>query len=176
MNSIACQFTAAVFATVAISLAGCGASGTTASTPPAEKHNHEHHDHDHEGHDHEGHGDEHGHAHPESFAEALTEVVELHAKIKTAVAADDLKTADPPLHELGHLLEELPELAQKESLSEEDQQQVKQAAESLMDSYGAFDERIHGGESKGKSYDEVADQIDEAISKLKAIKLPESNQ
>ena len=155
-----------MFATAVISLAGCGASGTTASTPPAEKHDHDHHDHEH--------GDEHGHAHPESLAEALTEVEELHAKIKTAVAADDLETADPPLHELGHLLEELPELAQKESLSEEDQQQVKQAADSLMDSYGAFDERIHGGESKGKSYDEVADQIDEAISKLKAIKLPES--
>ena len=37
-----------------------------------------------------------------------------------------------------------------------------------------FDERVHHGNSAGKGYDEVASEIDEALGKLKAINLPES--
>ena len=46
----------------------------------------------------------------------------------------------------------LSELAAKDSLSEADQQQVKQSVDSLMDSFGAVDERLHGGDDAGKSY------------------------
>ena len=44
----------------------------------------------------------------------------------------------------------------------------------MMESFAAVDERVHGGDGVGKSYDEVAIQIDEAIARLKAMKLPES--
>lgn len=137
-----------------ISLAGCGGGQTTASNPPTDRHGHDHDD---------------GHVHHESFSEAVGEVESLNAAVKTAFADSDLSTADGPLHEIGHLLEELPELAAQESLSEEDNRQVKQSVDSLMDSFGALDERIHGGAEDGKSYDDVASEIDAALSNLKTI-------
>lgn len=143
-----------------LSLAGCGGEPSTASNPSAESH----------GHDHEAHGDEHGHAHPQSFAEAVAEIDRLRAEIKTSFAAGDLAKADGPVHEIGHLLEELPQLAAKQSLSEaEQQEQVKQAVGSLMDSFAALDERVHGGDSAGKSYEEVAAQIDAAFAELNSV-------
>lgn len=159
MNSTFLPFVCGLFMLVGIALVGCGGTQTTASNPSADQHDH----------DLEPHGDDHEQAHTESFAEALTEVEELCAEIKTAFAAGDLGKADGPVHEIGHLLEELLELAAKESLSEADQQQVKQAVDSLMNSFAALDERVHGGDSAGKSYDEVATQIDAALAKLKSL-------
>ena len=151
-----------------LSLAGCGDSPTTAPDSPAEQQDH----------DHQAHGDEHehAHAHSESFAEALTEVEEFHAAIKAAIGANDLDKADGPIHEVGHVLEELPKLAAKESLPESDLEQVKQTVDTLMDRFGAVDERIHDGDADGaaKLYDEIAEEVDEAIAALKAIELPES--
>lgn len=149
-----------------VSVAGCGGSQTTASNPPSKQQDH----------DHASHGDEQGHAHPESFAEAVTEVEELCAAIKTAFAADKLEEADGPVHEICHLVEELPALAAKESLSAADQQQIKQSVDALMDSFAALDERVHGGDSAGKSYDEVAAQIDSALAELKSIGKEESHE
>ena len=163
MSPMFCRFSFCVVMLASFSLAGCGNGEASNSNGSAGDHDH---DHDH-GHDH----DEHGHAHPESLAEALTQVEELYAEMKAAFAEDDLEKADGPLHEIGHVLEALPELAAKESLPEADQEQIKTAAEALLDRYGEVDERIHGGE--GKSYDDVAAQVDEAIATLKAIKLPE---
>jgi hypothetical protein len=145
-----------------ISLVGCGGAQTTAPNSPADRHDH----------DHKTHAD--GHAHPESFAAAVTEVEQCRAEIKTAFASDDLAKADGPLHEIGHLLKKLPELAAKEPLSETDQQQVKQAVDSLMDSFAELDERVHSGGRAGKSYDDVANDIDKAIAKVNAIKLQET--
>ena len=164
MKWLFCGLSFGLLIFASLTLAGCGGGQTTASALSADQHDH----------DHEAHGDEDDHVHSESFAEVLTEVEELFAEIKTAFAADDLDTADGPVHGIGHLLEELPQLAAKESPSESDRQQVKQAVDSLMDGFAAVDERIHAGEGAGKSYDEVATEIDEAIAKLKAIKLPES--
>lgn len=146
-------------AVACVSVAGCGGAQTTASNPTSQQHDHEH----------ASHGDEHEHAHPESFTETLTKVDELRAKIKTAFAAGKLEEADGPVHEIGHLLEEIPELAAKQSLPDADQQQVKQAVDALMESFAALDERLHGGDSAGKSYDEVAAQIDSALAELKTI-------
>ena len=124
------------------------------------------------GHDH-GAGHSHEHATLETFAEALKEVESLHAKIKEGFEADDIDAAHDPLHEIGHALEELPKLAGEESLSEEDQQQVKKSVDTLMDSYGAVDERLHADETVGKSYDEVSEQIDAAMAELQAIEVSE---
>ena len=163
MNPMFRGFSFGLLMLASISLAGCGGSQTTASTSPADQHDH----------DKESHADEREHSHPESFGGALTELDELCAAVKTAFAAGDSEKADGPVHAVGHLLEELPELAEDESLSNSSQQQVKQAADSLMSSFAALDERLHGGDAVGKSYDEVASEIDEALAKLKAIKLPE---
>ena len=164
MKWLFCGLSFGLLIFASLTLAGCGGAQTTASDSSADLHDHAH----------DTHGDEHEHVHSESFVEVLTEVEQLLAEIKTAFAADDLETADGPVHGIGHLLEELPQLAAKASPSEPDRQQVKQAVDSLMDGFAALDERVHGGDGAGKSYDEVANQIDEAIATLKAIKLPES--
>lgn len=155
----------------AVFLTGCGRSESTVSRPSGEHGNHQH-DGDHE-HDHESHGDSQAHSEPESLADAVAEIERLRGAIDQGFAAGDLDQADGPVHEIGHLIEELPELAAKESVSEEDQQQVKQAVDSLMDSFAALDERVHGGASAGKSYDDVASQVDDAMAILRAIEPPE---
>jgi hypothetical protein len=142
-----------------VSVVGCGDAQTAASNPQSKQHDHEH----------ASHGDEHEHAHPQMFAETLTKVDELRTKIKTAFAAGKLDEADGPVHEIGHLLEDSPVLAAKESLSEADQQRIKQSVDSLMECFGALDERVHGGDSAGKSFEEVAARIDSALAELKSI-------
>lgn len=126
-----------------------------------------HHDHDH------GHG---GHEdHPETYAEAVDQLESIDKTIRDAFAADDADTAHGPLHDIGHLLEEVTELAQKETMSEEQRADVQQAVESLFDLYGAVDATMHGGE--GKSYDEVKDDIDAALATLKsAVTAPSTDE
>jgi hypothetical protein len=157
MNPMLRSFSYGLFVLVGVALIGCGGSETTASSSSVDQQ------------DHEARVDDHEHAHPESFAGAVTKVEELLADIKTSMAAGDLAKADGPVHEVGHLLEKLLELASTESLSEADQQQVERAVDSLMDSFAALDERVHGGESKGKSYDEVAAPIEAALSEVRSI-------
>jgi len=157
-------FVGVVFAAL---LVGCGSSE---SPPPASSDKQHDDDHDHKSHEEDG-----AHAKPESLAEAVVEVEQLCNAIQSAFAEGDLDKADGPVHELGHLLEELPKLAAKESLSEAGQQQVQQAVDSLMDSFGALDERIHHGDGEGKSYDEVASSIDDALAELKSVGMQEKS-
>jgi hypothetical protein len=144
-------------------LAGCGSSASTDSQPTVERResDHDHHQGSPAGH--------HAHGNAKSLGDALAKVERLRNAIQVAFAAKDLATADGPVHEIGHLLEELPELAAKESLSAKDQQQVKQSVDSLMKSFAALDERVHGGDGAGKSYDDVAGQIDSALTQLKSV-------
>ena len=163
MNPMIRRFSFGLLMVASTSLAGCGASQTSDSTSSSDQHDH----------DKELHAGAHKHAAPKSLDGALKQLDELRTAVKTAFSAGDLEKADGPVHEVGHLLEALPELAVNESLSEANQQQVEQAVDSLMASFAALDERVHGGDAAGKSYDEVASEIDEALAKLKAIKLPE---
>jgi hypothetical protein len=177
----------AAFASVCVFLAGCGSPESSPATPPEESNGdaHDHdgdaHDHDGDAHDHDGdhdHDGEHdedadGHSHPETLSGAFEELDELHAAIKEAFSAGDADKAHGPLHDIGHALEEVSALADKESLSEEDQAKVKGAIDQLFDGYGAVDERMHKGEEAGKSYDEVADAVDDAMDVLRATINPE---
>lgn len=156
-------FCLAVSVFVGGALPGCGDAQTGGVKPTTEQH-----DHDHESAD--GAGD---HAPIESLSEVIAEVDELRAKIESASAAGNLEEAHEPLHEVGHLLEELSRLAGEASLSEAEQQTVKQSVETLMDSFSAIDERLHAGNDSGASYDEVAAKIDAALSNLKAIGIKE---
>ena len=54
-----------------------------------------------------------GHHHPETLADALTELTELRDTIRDAFAADDTDKAHDPLHEVGHIIEVVQELHQR---------------------------------------------------------------
>ena len=119
---------------------------------------------DEHGHDHHGEG---GHDHAESFGEAVEELAELRDTVRDAFAAEDLDTAHGPLHDVGHLLDEVSELAGKEELTEEQQTAVKSSVDKLFDLFGSVDKMMHGQE--GSEYSEVSDDIDAAIATLSEL-------
>jgi hypothetical protein len=103
------------------------------------------------------------HHHPESYAEAVTQVEVLRTAIKEAMAAGDLEKADGPVHEIGHVLEHILEFAPKD-VPGADQAAIKKAVAILFECFGQIDDKVHG--SGGKSYDEVSARIDEAMATL----------
>jgi len=165
-----------------IAVAGCGGGNPPAKQEPVEagsseaaeheaEHTHSeetaHADH-HEGHDHAHEGEEsHDHASAATLSEAVQEVVALNEQIREGLAEGDTAKADGPVHKIGHVLEEVEQLAGKASLDDTQKQDVKLAIEKLFDAFGKIDEKLHGG--KGADYQDVAPQIDEAIQKLKDI-------
>lgn len=116
----------------------------------------------------DGHGHEHGdHDHATDFAGAIRELEELSGAIGTAMDQGDGDTAHDPLHEVGHVLEAMPELAKKEGLSDDDQTAVNGAVATLMDAYNEVDKGMHGEE--GKSWEELKGDIDSALQILTAF-------
>lgn len=113
-----------------------------------------------------GHDHDHDHEHPENYAEAVALVEKLAGEIQAALAENDLEKADGPVHEIGHILEDVAELAVVANLSEESLNSVKAAVDSLMADFAAVDATIHGRE--GKTYADVAESVQAAIQALKA--------
>ena len=154
---------AAAFITIGLLLGGCGGETPSSDTAaPEQSEGHDDHGHD----DHHDHDD--GHEEPETFAAAVAELSEMRDTVKAAFADDDLKKADGPVHEVGHVLEGLVSLAEKAGLSDEQQATVKTAQESLFAAFAALDETIHGKES-GKSWDDVGTDVDQAIASLQEL-------
>jgi hypothetical protein len=140
---------------MSVSPLGCNSPAPSSGPPAAEE---GHHDHDHDGED--SHGE-----HPETYADAVATLDELRTDVKDAFAANDLEKADGPVHEFGHVLEELPALAEKASLTQVEQDEIKTAVEDLFDCFGRIDDRIHSG--KGATYEEVSEEIDAALATLR---------
>ena len=85
---------------------GCNQPGPAG--PPASQANH--------GADHDDDQDHAGeHEHHESYAEAVKELDGLRLAARDAMANNNLEAADEAVHEIGHILEELPALAAKET-------------------------------------------------------------
>ena len=112
-----------------------------------------------DGHAGHGHGD--GHAHPESFSEAAEQLVTMKNKIRDALTEGDADAAHGPLHNVGHLLEDLAMLAKKEDLSAEQMTAVEEAKETLFDAFALIDDTYHGKE--GATYEEKAEEIQAAM-------------
>ena len=113
---------------------------------------------------HDDHG--HGHAHPETLAEAITELKELRDTVRDAFAKNDEDAAHGPLHDVGHLLEDVNELAEKSALTAEQQATIRTSTDTLFDAFGAVDNTMHGKE--GSTWDEVSGKIDAAIDAMAA--------
>ena len=108
-------------------------------------------------------GDE-DHEHlPETFAAAVEELVKERDTIRDAFAKNDAEAAHEPLHEVGHLLEAMPELAAK-GPAPADAAVVKEVSNELFELFGKVDEKLHGTE--GSTYEEVAEKIDAGVKRL----------
>ncbi|MEM8736246.1 MAG: hypothetical protein AAGG44_18595 [Planctomycetota bacterium] len=126
------------------------------------------HDHDdHAGHDHDGHADHDDDA-PESFAEALTSITSMKSNICKAFANKTPDDAHDELHEVGHLLEEMPSLAAKvEGISKEQLAKVEAAVEELFDGFSELDGTLHGGADVDVAA--LEKQLTDAIGALEAV-------
>ncbi len=139
---------------VCLLLSGSGCKPTApVSTDKAAGHSHDH-DHDH--------GDE-----VKSMADAWKEIEKFAGEIKKACEADKPDDAHDALHEIGHSLEAMESLTSKELKSDEAKASAKAALKVLFDAFGAIDDGMHGG--KGKKYDEVAKEIDDALTTIKKL-------
>lgn len=115
-----------------------------------------HHDHDHD----------HGHGHAETLGGAVTALTELRDGVSKAFADGDEDAAHGPLHEVGHLLEQVSSLAASSELSAEAKAGVEKNVDALFDLFGAVDKKMHGDEEGGKDYKDVSKEIDAAISAI----------
>ncbi len=147
---------------------GCNAPKADSTKTEETAHDdHEHKDHDHEHKDHEHAEGEHHHA--ETYAEAVTELETLNATLRDSLQAGERDKGDVAVHEFGHVLDELPKLAESASLSAEQQADVKKTVEELFGHFEKIDEAFHADKDTPVPYDEHADAINVAIEKLKGL-------
>ena len=115
-------------------------------------------------------GSDHGHDHDHSaearmpFDALVSRICEHRDAIKAAFDADKQDEAHVPLHEIGHLIAQLPDAAAETDLVESDWNQVKQASDNLMASFGKVDAMFHGKE--GLKFAEVEQDVNEAMAVL----------
>jgi hypothetical protein len=143
---------AAFLATATPWIVGCGSGTNNAERPPISIDELES----------DGHVD---HKHAETYPEAVEELAELNEAIATAFSANDSDAAHDPLHEVGHVLDEMTDLAKKQALSDEAVAEIGAAVVKLFDAFGKVDSLFHDG--KGATYDEVKADIDSGMEVLR---------
>ncbi|MCP4787837.1 MAG: hypothetical protein GY903_02335 [Fuerstiella sp.] len=149
-------FIASAFSLTAIMFVGCAEQSEPAPVMASHEHGHE----------------EHGeHEHPETLAEALGELTELRDTVRDAFAKEDGEAAHGPLHDVGHVLEEVSELAGDAHLSDEAKATIESNVEILLDAFGAVDKGMHS-EDEGSAYSDVSEKIDAAIAAINAAAGP----
>lgn len=150
--------------TIALLLAGVSAGGCNPPRQPAGPRPAAEHDHD----------DDHDHAHPATLAEGVAALRKLATDIGTKLAGGSRDDADDMVHDLGHVLEDLPALAAKATLSEEAADVAKKAIGELEECFGKLDEALHAAEGQGDSPAEVhaslKDRIEAALESLEETK------
>lgn len=159
-----------LFAFFLIAATGCQDPGSTSggqtdASHSDDDHNHDGHDHGDDDHGEHAHSDE--HKHPETYDEAVTELLAMQKAIAEGFAADNADDAHGPLHDVGHLLGDTEALIEKSDMDGDTKEKLREAIEQLFAAYGAVDDKMHD-ESTGKDYSDVAEQIESAISTLKA--------
>jgi len=148
LNFLACI---ALVAALPVAMIGCNRTAEDANRPPVSIDELE--------------GDHADHAHAETYAEAVAELDAMRGQISQAFAAGDIDAADEPIHEVGHMLEDVVELAQKQGLEADALAEVGAAVDKLLDAFGRVDDKIHGGE--GADYSEVEADVDAAFETLR---------
>lgn len=154
MRSLSAIFVLSLFT----ALAGC--------SPPNQGEHHAHHDHAHHDHDGDASESDHGHGdHAETISDSVDQLEEMAKAITAAFAKGSPADAHDELHEIGHLIESLPELAKEEQLPAQSQTKVSEICETLMDAFGELDGVFHGGEEPDVA--SLSAQINKGIESLK---------
>ena len=162
---------AAVVVAVSLAATGCTQRAGVADKSIHAGHGHDEHARPHDDHDHD-HDHEQSHAPGKSsvdFPGAVAEVVRLDDTIRKAFAEQDTAAADEPIHAIGHLLEQLPELAKAHG-SGVDVAAVKKSSGLLFEAYSRIDGKLHGGD--GSDYDTEAPGIARELSTFRAFLVP----
>ena len=144
-----------------MTLAGCDNKPSDTKTSNATDGGDDHADGD-------GHADGDEHDHPETLDDGLHEVMEMVAKITGAFENEKPDDAHGPLHDIGHLLEDVEGLVDKSDLSDDSKTAAKGAISSLFESFGAIDDKIHNAEG-GKDYADVSEAITKAMETLDGL-------
>jgi hypothetical protein len=160
---------AAVVVAVSLAAAGCTRPAGVAGKSTQSGHGHDEHAHSHDDHD-PGHDHDHAPGKPAvDFPAAVAEVVRLDDTIRKAFAAQDTAAADEPIHAIGHLLEQLPELAKAHGAGV-DVDAVKKSSGLLFEAYGRIDDKLHGGD--GSDYETEAQGISRELATFRAFLVP----
>lgn len=121
----------------------------------------------HAGHDH-GHDHEHGHR-PDSLHEAVEQLAGIEIAISEAITSGDVDAAHGPLHEVGELLQAIPEVAAETDLPKEEWEAVKAATDRLFGAYAVIDKAFHVKDGdKQAAYEQVASELTEALEEIRS--------
>jgi hypothetical protein len=101
------------------------------------------------------------------FDSLVAEIREHRDAVKAAFDADKQDDAHDPLHQIGHLIAQLPDAAAETDLAESDWNEVKQASDKLMAAFGKVDALFHG-DKDGLKFAEIEQDVQEAIAVLEA--------
>jgi len=117
-----------------------------------------------------GHG-EHGHTHapikgPKSFPEGVEKLKEINDQICAAMESDNPDSAHDALHEVGELLNRLPELAADTDLGESDWNEVEQEVNKLFEAFKEVDVAFHNNGDKKAAYESSKATIDDGVASL----------
>lgn len=121
------------------------------------------------------HGHEHGHTHdhhnrPTSLHAAVSELKEIRETVGAAMENGSPDDAHGALHDVGALLEVLPEIAADTDLPREKWEEAKAQNDKLFDAFGVIDKAFHtAGGDKVAAHAQVSAEIDEAIAGLEAL-------
>ncbi len=121
----------------------------------------------------DGHGHSHDHAQSaKSLHGAIVELRSIWTAISTAMDNNDPDAAHDPLHDVGRLLESLPDLAAETDLKESAWNEIKAEADRLFEAFAEIDAAFHTADGeKVKAYDSAKSTIDKGVAALEA-KLP----
>jgi hypothetical protein len=151
-------FVVALASTLIVTASGCGSPTPPAASPkpgPAVTHAHsDDHEHDH--------GDR---AHPATLAEGVEQLQKSLATITTSLATGAKDAADDAVHDVGHLLEDLEQLVEKQEWTAELKETGRTALAELTECFDKLDQALHAAEGEGESAVNVLGSVTERIGK-----------
>ncbi|CAK9076040.1 Uncharacterized protein YeaC [Durusdinium trenchii] len=103
----------------------------------------------------------------EEMPAAVDSIQTINVEIRDAIQSGNIDEAHELLHEMEHLVDELPDVAADTDLTEQDWKEIQKASEQLSEAFGKLDESFHVEDSDPQAvYDGVAESIDSAVEQI----------